>query len=397
MDPDLVVIVVAFIFGLLVGLALALVLRVIQAKTAREIAGELFRDSEQRYKQAETALLEAAKNNFSRLSMEVLEKSNNNFLTLAQEKFGAQTERHVTELDSKKQLIDQQIAEVEKRLREVSGLVHSADQNRQQQYGALEQQLATLSVTANELGATLKNNRERGQWGERMALDILELAGFIEGINFTQQATIQGTGKRPDFTFMLPNGLVLNMDCKFPLDNYSRCVNAGNDADRQTYRTAFFRDVRTQIKQVVGREYINVEQSTVDCALMFIPNEGLMRFIHEEDPTLVNEALKSKVILCSPLTLFVVLAVIRQAAQNFALQQSSRDVLKLLDEFKKHWSTYVNDMTAMGKEISKLEDTYKRLINTRQAKLEKPLEKVDELLSQYDLSDAQLEVVEQLP
>lgn len=393
MDPELVVIVVAFIFGLLVGLALALILRVIQARTAREIAGELFRDSEQRYKQAETALLEAAKNNFSSLSMEVLEKSNNNFLTLAQEKFGAQTERHVTELDSKKQLIDQQIAEVEKRLQEVSGLVHTADQNRQQQYGALEQQLAALSVTANELGATLKNNRERGQWGERVALEILELAGFIEGINFTQQATIQGTGKRPDFTFMLPNGLVLNMDSKFPLDNYSRCVNAGNDADRQTHRTAFLRDVRTQIKQVVGREYINVEQSTVDCALMFIPNESVMRFIHEEDPQLVNDALKSKVILCSPLTLFVVLAVIRQAAQNFALQQSSRDVLKLLDEFKKHWTTYVNDMTAMGKDISKLEVTYNRLISTRQSKLDKPLERVDALLSQYDLSEEQLEAV----
>lgn len=376
--------IISFVIGLLIGVLIAFVLRLVQAKTAQELANEIFNDAEKRRKDAQLEMLEAVKNNFSRLSTEALTRSTDQFIKLAHEKFSAQTERHNGELNTKKQLIDQQLVEMEKRLREVTDLVQSTDTDRQKQYGALEQQLTALNSTAHELRITLKDNRERGQWGERIAEQILQTAGFIEGINYTKQETNETSRKRPDFSFKLPNNLMLNMDCKFPLDNYVRCINSQVESERQTHRENFLKDVRTQVKQITSREYVNVEQSTVDCVLMFIPNESLMRFIHDEDPNLVDEALKSKVILCSPLTLFVVLAVIRQAAQNFALEQSSRDVLKLLSEFKKQWGEYNSEMTKVGSQIDRLQETYNGLVTTRKNKLDKPLNQVDELLKQYD-------------
>ena len=66
----------------------------------------------------------------------------------------------------------------------------------------------------------------RGQWGERIAEDVLRLSGFLEGVNYLRQHTLTDSGGRPDYTFLMPNGLVMHMDVKFPLDNYLRFLDA---------------------------------------------------------------------------------------------------------------------------------------------------------------------------
>src|SRR5205085_7430202 len=114
--------------------------------------------------------------------------------------------------------------------------------------GALQAQLAShgeqtavLNATAGALREVLASPKARGQWGERMADDVLRLAGLVEGISYVKQrATRHGT--IPDVTFLLPGARVLHMDVKFPIANYIRCLEAGTDAERDTLRTAFLRD-----------------------------------------------------------------------------------------------------------------------------------------------------------
>ena len=55
------------------------------------------------------------------------------------------------------------------------------------------------------------------------------------------------------------------------------------------------------IKQVTNRAYIDTADNTVDYVIVFIPNEQVYGFVNEADPTIMDEALKQKVILCSPL------------------------------------------------------------------------------------------------
>ena len=122
-----------------------------------------------------------------------------------------------------------------------------------------------------------------------------------------------GGGTIPDVTFSLPQGRALHMDVKFPADNYLRFLEAEGDADRDRFRTAFLRDVRARLKELAGRGYTEPE-STVGFLLMFIPNESVYAFIHQHDPGLIDTALAQKVVVCSPCTLFPVLAVIGGAA-----------------------------------------------------------------------------------
>ena len=63
-----------------------------------------------------------------------------------------------------------------------------------------------------------------------MAEDVLRLSGFIEGVNYLKQKTLETAAGRPDYTFPLPQGRKVNMDVKFPLDNYVRFLEAERDA-----------------------------------------------------------------------------------------------------------------------------------------------------------------------
>lgn len=113
--------------------------------------------------------------------------------------------------------------------------------------------------------------------------------------------------------------------------------------------------------------------------LLFIPNEQVFSFIQEHDRSILDEALKSKVVTCSPVTLFAVLSVIRQAVHNFALEQTSNEILTLFGTFKKQWGEFVKKMETVGKRIEIAHEEYEDLVGVRTRQLERPLAAIDAL------------------
>ena len=304
--------------------------------------------------------------------------------------FESQHAQGAKELDNKKSLIDQQLATMTSELGKVTSLVESLERDREQKFGELSAQLvhqreglAELTNTAQGLRDTLSSSKARGQWGERMAEDVLRLAGFVENINYQKQRAV-ASGGVPDFTFLLPNDVLLHMDVKFPLDNYRRYVESDSDLERKQFRDAFLRDVRDRVSELGSRDYID-PSSTVDCVLLFIPNEQLYAFIHEQDDRILDEALRKKIVLCSPLTLFAVLAVIRQSVQNFQLERVSNQILDHLARFAKQWERFSSQMDKLGKKIHATGEEFDRLEGTRRRMLERELDRIEALRSERAL------------
>ncbi len=290
-----------------------------------------------------------------------------------------------TELDGKKGLIDQQLVSMTGELGKVSELVRELEQDRHQAFGELTNELQrqhaglnALSEHTRQLREALANSRVRGQWGERMAEDVLQLAGFLEGVNYRKQATIAGAG-RPDYTFLLPNGLVMHMDVKFPLDNYVRHLEATNDVERVRFREQFLRDVRDRVKELTTRGYLDAADETVDCLLLFIPNEQVYAFVQENDREAIDDAMRHKIVLCSPLTLYAVLAVVRQAVDNFRLERTSNEILGLLREFSLQWEKYSGQLDRVQQRFDSVAKEYTALMTTRHRALQRPLDKIDSL------------------
>jgi DNA recombination protein RmuC len=298
-------------------------------------------------------------------------------------------------IDVRAQAFEQRAQDISGELKRISDLVGTLQKERAHQHGEVLHRLeqtataaAALQQTTQGLRDVLASPKSRGQWGERMAEDVLRAAGFVEGVNYRQQATTTA-GRRPDFTFLLPHGLELNMDVKFPIDNYVRYLDAITDLERDAASGAFLRDVRARVKEITGREYIDAAR-TVDHVLLFIPNESIYTFIHQNDADLLDKALEQRVVLCSPSTLFAVLAVVRHAMRNFLFERTSDEILECLTRFVKQWDKFSDSVDKVGRHLGSLSTAFDDLNGTRRRQLEKELDRIEVLRSHDDNAGADL-------
>ncbi|MDD5289076.1 MAG: DNA recombination protein RmuC [Dehalococcoidales bacterium] len=362
---------IGFIIGLIIGVVLVLIINRLQRKETEK--------------------------SFSLLSQEVLRKNSKDFLELANQTLATQTQVGVGELESKRQLIDQTLQTIKTDLTKVEKLVIDTEIKRESTFTAVStnlkataEQTKSLQETTNKLQAALANTQIRGQWGERMAEDILHSIGFEEGINYLKQKGQEVANGRPDYSFLLPQKLKLNMDVKFPLTNYWKYFEEKNEVVKDGYKKQFLKDARQRIKEVTTRDYINPAENTLDYALVFVPNEQVFCFINENDKEIMDDALKNKVVLCSPLTLYAMLVVVRQAVDNFRLQETSSQIIALFGTFYKQWKEYNKCMENLGKRIDLAQEEYQTLCSTRSRMLERPLKQIDDLRKQTGIAEAPL-------
>ncbi len=373
-----------FLGGFLLGVLLSYgIMRLLNHKNAGALRGAL-KESEFQHR----SLLEGFSNQLSsklhEASLDVLSKSTDSMLKLAGHQLNGDRELITHELKHSKADLQRQFETVNMQLNKVADLVSSSEREKNIQMTKLSTlistangQTADLLETTSSLKAILANSQARGQLGERIADDILRLAGFIENINYVKQKAL-ANGLRPDFTFMLPKGLILNMDVKFPIQNYTRFVEASEKLERDKYSKAFISDVKNCYKELAERSYYDLPES-VDCVLLLIPHEQVFSFIMQEDPGLFDQGLKNRIITCSPMTLFAVLAVVRKAIDHFSVEKTSQEILEQIAGFRKQWKMFCQKLQVMGKRITDVQSEYDGIISTRTRLLDKQLEKLERI------------------
>ena len=282
--------------------------------------------------------------------------------------------------------IDVSLREVRDSVSRVSAVVRDIDRARGESVADVaavvresRRQLDALTTSTTKLTTLLGGNQARGQWGERVAEDILRAAGFVEGVSYDRNRRVEGGATRPDFTFRLPDSQVLHMDVKFPLANYARWTDAVDDAEREAARRAFLADVRARVKSVTGRDYIDPGAGTLDFVLLFIPNERVFGFVHEHDPRLADDALAQQVVLCSPLTLFAVLSVIRRSVDAFALHRQADEILRALATFGSQWGRYKESVEIVARRFDAAQRALDDVRGVRTRQLERQIERVEQL------------------
>jgi DNA recombination protein RmuC len=169
------------------------------------------------------------------------------------------------------------------------------------------------------------------------------------------------------------------MDVKMPMAAFRRYLEAETDADREIAAKAFLRDAKDRIKEVTTRDYINPAEGTLDYTLVFIPNEQVYGFIHEQDSSIVEFALQNHVVICSPLTLFAVLEVIRQSADNFRLEARTRQIQDAIGDFRKQWDMYKDQTDKVARSFRTASGQWDELTGKRERQLEKAIDRIDDL------------------
>lgn len=250
-----------------------------------------------------------------------------------------------------------------------------------ERHAALDERMAAASEVhaaverhARSIGAALANPVARGAWGERMIDDLLRHAGMIEGVNFVRQPTL-ASGHRPDVAVLLPGGRRLHIDVKFPADNYLRWCDATDDEQRSASTRAFLADVRRRVGELAPRRYTDPNDA-LTFVVLFMPNEAIFRFAHEHDPGLIDFSIAKGVVLCSPYSLFSVLAVVRETVELDSMNQRAAEVLRSVNGLRAEWTRFVGALGKVDAQIDVMRRTFDSVAGTRVRQLDRAFEEL---------------------
>jgi DNA recombination protein RmuC len=314
-----------------------------------------------------------------------LKEHSDHFIGLANERFIQEQTRSKAMLEQNKQSIEHQVDGLQKELARLLDMVSAFEKERIHKFASLDEKLAQtalatqgLSEITHELSSVIGNNQLRGLWGQRMAEDILKAAGLEEGIHYLREKVQDTVSTRPDYTFLLPDDRKVHMDVKFPLNNYEALARAEAKPEQDRHAAEFIRDVKSRIRELKKRDYVNPEEKTLDYIILFIPSEQVFGYIHRSAPGIMDEALSQKILLTSPYSLYGVLSIIRQAHDNFHFQRSANEILKLIGAFLDDYENFKKRFTDVGESLDKTKEKYLEVSEKSFKRLDQRLKKLED-------------------
>jgi len=292
------------------------------------------------------------------------------------------------QVDSKKELINESIKNNREVIKDLLERMHNelsvAEKERVGEYSSLKAILGEYKITTENLRESteglkniLSNSQLRGKYGEEIAENLLKTIGFVKGQNYEANVNRdRSSSNRPDFTIYLPDKTKVNIDVKFPLDNFIKFTEEESKEKKKEYKKQFERDVVNRIKEISTRDYINPEEDTVDFVILFVPNEMIFSFIYDQMSDAWSDAMAKKVILAGPFSFTAILRMIYQSYKNFKYQENIFEVIKLVKKFEIEYDKYNEEVDSLGKKIRDVSNQFDKVSTTRDRKLTGIVEKI---------------------
>lgn len=200
------------------------------------------------------------------------------------------------------------------------------------------------------LHSLLSAPKLRGNLGEHLLIDILK-EHFPE--NLIESQYRMRSGNVVDAVIRIKKDLLVPIDSKFPLENYKKIMEVGNDEDTaNTHLRAFIRDVKKHISDI-SEKYISPDDGTMDFAIMYVPAESIYFEITKHmDSELLKYALSNRVVICSPTNLFAYLQTILMGLKGMEVEQRAKEILKFVSTLHKDIKGLRSEMSTLANHIS---------------------------------------------
>jgi DNA recombination protein RmuC len=237
----------------------------------------------------------------------------------------------------------------------------------------LEAQLKTFSddqrflrEQTQNLVQALRNPAARGRWGEMQLQRAFEMVGFVEGLHYKAQKSVQsgeGTSLKPDFIVTLPNGIQIVIDVKTPLDPYWQMLDQTDPQLQEQTLVGFRQKVRDHLKSLSQKDYWRQFDSP-EFVVMFLPSEGLYALAVSQDQNLLEEASRYNVILASPTTIMGLLRVVMYGWQQQKIADEARTVATLASDLYRRISIFGDHMGKLGRSLNGAVEGYNKAVGS---------------------------------
>jgi len=247
----------------------------------------------------------------------------------------------------------------------------------------LTEEMMGMNTAANKMVQAMHSPVSRGKWGENSLRNIIETAGMLPYSDFTEQTTgeVEGRILRPDVVINLPNQGSLAVDAKAPefAEAYEKMIATESIEDQQLLLADHIKSMRAHVKTLSLKEYWNQFDRSPEFVVMFVPLESMLSDALKADPSLVDDAMRSRVLIASPMNLLALLLAAHRGWQDFRVQEDAKKIGDLTKELYKRFSTLFDYVRKTGKGIQQSTTNYNNLIGALESRVLPTLRKLDDL------------------
>ncbi len=263
------------------------------------------------------------------------------------------------------------IKPLQETLKSLDAKVVDLENKRIEAYTSVQEQVKTTNAALEALrsettmlSGALRRSDTRGRWGELQLRRIIEMMNMSEHISFSEQIQQQGDGSgKPDFTVYLPGNRVLYLDSKAPMSSYLDAINETDHVRKNELLDAHAKALKSHIKTLSNRSYAS-DETALNYVIMFIPTESSLAAACEINPSLIEDAAASGVVLTSPTSLVAVLSNISMLWQQDAQNQNAYEILRSSQELHSRLSVFINHFTKIGSNLKKSVESFNDAVSS---------------------------------
>lgn len=310
---------------------------------------------------------------FQAVAAEALRANNEQFLALAGQSLAQAGQRQDAQLAQREEAVRALVDPIAKTLEDMRTQVSEAEKARIASHSTLAEQVTQMRQTSellrgetSQLVTALRSAQTRGAWGEMQLRRVVEAAGMLERVDFTEQPSVQTDDGvlRPDLVVHLAGGKNVVVDAKVPFLGYLDAQQASEERVRTERLAAHARHVKGHIDQLHSKAYWEQFSPAPEFVVMFVPAEAFLAAALDEDASLLEYAMAKNVILATPTTLLALLRTVAYSWRQEALAENAQQVLDLGKELHGRLATLGGHLTKLGRALGTATVTYNETIGS---------------------------------